>query len=160
MKSYIDRFLKHIHDLPEQKKMLISISYSSDMITKHFELILDTYLITPPQYNLLAILQGTYPKPCSLRELKEMIIDRDCDVSRMVQRLQANGLVENKIKKEDRRAVDIVISQKGLDLMTEIDKTESAAMFHPFFNISETEARQLNMLLQKVLEGLAANRPL
>lgn len=160
MQSFINRFLKHIHNLPEQKKMLVNMSYSAAMVNKHFELILDTYLITPPQYNLLAILRGTYPKPCTVRELKDMIIDRDSDVSRMVLRLQASGLVDSKIRKNDKRALDVIISKKGLDLLKEIDEKESEAMFNPFMQISEAEAKQLNELLQKVLEGLAAHRPL
>jgi MarR family transcriptional regulator, multiple gene regulator MgrA len=154
MKYYIDRFLKHIHDLPEQKKMLVSIDYTSDMVRKHFELILDKYLITPPQYNLLVILKGTHPKPCSIRQLKDMIIDRNSDVSRMVERLHSGGLIERERKTGDRRSMDVVINKRGLTLLAEIEKKESEAMYNPFYQISEGEARQLNELLQKVLDGL------
>lgn len=154
MKLFIDRFLKHIRNLPEQRKMLVSIDYSADMVKKHFEHRLDAYLITPPQYNLLFILVDTYPKPCSVRELKEMIIDRNCDVSRMVERLVAGGLVDRKIKATDKRAVDVVISQKGLDLMAEIEEKETAPIYGPFNHITDAEARELNRVLQKLLDGL------
>ncbi len=154
MKYIIDRFVKHIHDLPEQQKMLISIGYSSDMIKKHFEVILDKYGLTPPQYNLLRILQGRHPEPCKVRELKNMIIDRQSDVSRMIERLRLGGFIERKEKKEDRRAVDIVITEKGFMILNRIIEHEEKNMFGPFYHLTENEAKQLNVLLQKMLGGL------
>ena len=154
MKYIIERFLKHVHGLPEQQKMLVSISYSDTMLKKHFETILDKYSLTPPQYNLLRILQGKHPQPCKVSELKSMIINRDSDVSRMIERLRVIGLIDRKQKKEDRRAVDIVITEKGLSLVDQIAKQEEKNMFGPFCHLTEAEAKQVNVLLHKMMNGL------
>jgi DNA-binding MarR family transcriptional regulator len=154
MKMFIDRFLKHIHNLPEQHKMLVSVSYADDMITKHFEIILDKYSLTPPQYNILRILQGTYPKVCRVREIQDMIIDKNSDVSRLIERLRKNGFVDRTTREGDRRAVDVLISEKGLMILERIIKLEEANMFGPFYSLTEKEAKQLNLLLQKLLSSL------
>jgi DNA-binding MarR family transcriptional regulator len=154
MKYYIERFLKNIQNLPEQKKMLVSIDYTSDMVRKHFELILGKYGITPSQYNLLAILRGAEPEPCQIKQLKEMIIDRNCDVSRMVERLCNIGLVVRRRNPDNLRSAEVRITAAGLALLGDIAQRESEALYTPFFHISDTEARQLNELLQKVLDGL------
>jgi MarR family transcriptional regulator, multiple gene regulator MgrA len=154
MKLIIDRFLKHILNLPEQHKMLVSISYSHDMINKHFETILEKYSLSPSQYNLLRILQGKHPQPCNVLELKDEIINKKSDVSRLVERLRKNGLVDRQVKEADRRSVQIVITEKGLQTMERIKKEEQENMFGPFSHITDDEAKQLNIVLQKLLEGL------
>ena len=155
MKMLIDRFLKHIHNLPEQHKMLVSIGYSQYILEKHFEIILDRYSLSASQYNLLRILEGTYPKHCQINELKDMIVNKKSDVSRMVERLRKAGLIDRCVKTNDRRAVNICINEKGLELLNRIMKQEEANMFGPFLHVSEAEAKQLNQLLQKMLEGLS-----
>jgi MarR family multiple gene transcriptional regulator MgrA len=156
MDMIIDRFLKHIHDLPEQHKMLVSLGYTHDLITKHFETILAGYSITPSQYNVLRILQGMHPNPCSVFELRDMIVNKKSDVSRLVERLRKVGLVERTVYKTDRRRVDVIITRKGLDVLEQIIKNEEAKMFGPFFHLKQAEAKQLIALLQKLMEGMKA----
>ena len=156
MTMFIDRLVAHIKGLSPQQRMLVSIAYSDAILKKHFELILDKYSLTPPQYNLLRILEGVHPKHCTVSELKEMIIDKKSDVSRMIERLRKEGFVVRNVSKDDARMVEILITGKGLSVINEIRRKEEANMFNPFSHITDTEAEQLNVLLQKVIEGLRA----
>jgi DNA-binding MarR family transcriptional regulator len=110
---------------------------------------LDEYDLTPQQFNLLRILRGQYPKPASITLLKERMLDKMSDASRLVERLLAKGLVERKICPEDRRKVDVVITKKGLKLLEKIDKTDNE-MDNYLKNLSEVEAKKLNELLDKL----------
>lgn len=105
--------------------------------------------ITMQQYNLLRILRGQYPNPSSLTLLKERMLDKESDVSRLVSRLVAKGLVARKECKTDRRKVDLLITKEGLALLQQLDpKIEDAqSLFH---TLTPQEATELNNLLDKL----------
>jgi len=105
--------------------------------------------ITPQQYNALRILKGNYPKPYSTSQIRERMLDKMSDTSRIVDRLIQKGLVERKTCTSDRRLVDVVITKKGLNLLAQsnkaIDNQEEL-----FRKLTEEEAKQLNDLLDKI----------
>jgi DNA-binding MarR family transcriptional regulator len=76
------------------------------------------------------------------------MLDKMSDVSRLVQKLQIKGLLERKICKDDRRNVDILITQKGLDLLIPLDYLDDE--FKKIISLSSDEAEQLNALLDKM----------
>ena len=133
----------------EYHKLAVNIIFThSWLMSKIYEL-LDEYDLTPQQFNLLRILRGQYPKPASITLLKERMLDKMSDASRLVERLLAKGLVERKICPEDRRKVDVVITKKGLKLLEKIDNTDNE-MDNYLKNLSEVEAKKLNELLDKL----------
>jgi len=133
----------------EYHKLAVNLIFThSWLMSKIYEL-LDEYDLTPQQFNLLRILRGQYPKPASITLLKERMLDKMSDASRLVERLLAKGLVERKICPEDRRKVDVVITKKGLKLLEKIDKTDNE-MDNYLKNLSEVEAKKLNELLDKL----------
>lgn len=107
------------------------------------------YGITPPQYNTLRILRGQYPKVCNLNVVKERIVDKNSDVSRLIERLRIGGFVTRVPNEKDRRAVDILITEKGINLLKELDdKVDS--VWH-LDTLSDEEAAQISALLEKIL---------
>lgn len=106
------------------------------------------YDITMQQFNILRILRGQYPNPSSINLLRERMLDKMCDASRMVDRLKQKELIDRCVNKKDKRSVDIMISQKGLDLLTLIDAEVNSD--GPMKNITEEEARTLNTILDKL----------
>ncbi len=106
------------------------------------------YDITMQQFNILRILRGQYPNPSSINLLRERMLDKMCDASRMVDRLKQKELIDRCVNKKDKRSVDIVISQKGLDLLKQID--DEIDSDGPAKNITEEEARTLNAILDKM----------
>jgi MarR family transcriptional regulator, multiple gene regulator MgrA len=103
------------------------------------------------QYNILRILRGQHPKGTNINMLKERMLDRMSDVSRLVERLRKAGLVERKSSEVDRRAVDVKITDKGLALLQEIDLELPDLEDSLKLSLSEDEALQLNHLLDKIL---------
>ena len=104
--------------------------------------------LTIQQYNVLRILKGHAPEPITINGIIERMLDKMCDASRMVDRLKQKELIERCVSKKDRRSVDIVISQKGLDLLSKIDKELDENK--PMNNLSDEESKTLNKLLDKL----------
>lgn len=97
----------------------------------------------------MRILRGQYPKPCNLKLIKERILDRMSDASRIVDKLIAKGFVERKECKADRRHVDILITKKGLEMLASLDHVDDS--FKDLFkNLSNEEVDKLNELLDKL----------
>ncbi len=104
------------------------------------------------QYNILRILRGQHPKAATINLLKERMLDKMSDVSRLVERLRKADLVERKNCELDRRAVDVKITPKGLQLLKTIDE-EIVELDSCMKSLSEKEIIQLNKLLDKMLDN-------
>src|SRR6195952_4327001 len=105
--------------------------------------------ITNQQFNVLRILRGQYPKPATVNLIKERMIDKMSDASRIVDRLVQKGLVSRCTNNKDRRAVDIRISEVGLDILAKMDtEFKNKEIFKD--NLTEEEAGKLSDLLDKL----------
>jgi len=131
------------------QKLNLNLLFTNNWIREHHKKTFEEYGITPQQYNVLRILKGNYPKPYSTSQIRERMLDKMSDASRIVDRLIQKGLVERKTCKSDRRLVDVVITKIGIDLLEEsfsaINEQEKL-----FQNLSEEEASHLNELLDKI----------
>jgi MarR family 2-MHQ and catechol resistance regulon transcriptional repressor len=107
--------------------------------------------ITAQQYNILRILRGSFPKPLSTLQIRERMLEKMSDTSRIVDRLIVKGLVKKVTCKTDRRLVDVVITEKGKKLLERLDQRESE-MDAVLGNLSEKDAAQLSDLLDKIRE--------
>lgn len=133
----------------EHHKMLINILFTSGWLDAKHACNLKPYGISSQQYNILRILRGQHPKPATVNLLIERMLDKNSNASRLVEKLRLKKLVERATCPEDRRAVNVLITQKGLDLLTEIDKHETSFL-KELKNLSEKEAEQINLLLDKL----------
>ncbi len=133
----------------EYHKAALNIFVTSHWISSHHNDVFKKYHLTPQQYNVLRILRGRNPEPCTLFSVRERMIDKMSDVSRIVERLRIAGYVERSSCSDDRRAVDINISQKGLELLSTMQQEEEG-MDALMKSISVEEAKQLNDILDKL----------
>lgn len=133
----------------EHHKMLVNLIFTSNWLGAKHAMSLKPFGISSQQFNLLRILRGQHPKPATVNLLIDRMLDKNSNASRLVEKLRVKKLVERAVCPEDRRAVNVVITQKGLDLLAEIDKQETA-FFKELKNISEKEAEQINYLLDKL----------
>ncbi|RJP65368.1 MAG: MarR family transcriptional regulator, partial [Ignavibacteriales bacterium] len=101
------------------------------------------------QFNILRILRGQHPKPATIKLLKERMIDKMSDASRIVEKLRTKQLVDRQICKNNRRNVDVYITQSGLDLLNNIDKRNNE-MDDFMSRLQSGEVEQLNYLLDKL----------
>jgi DNA-binding MarR family transcriptional regulator len=132
-------------------KLALNIMFSNNWIMEGQTKILKPYQFTQPQYNVLRILRGSYPTPLTINSIIDRMLDRMSNVSRLVDKLVEKGYVNRTQSTDDRRAVDIVIMKKGLDILAEIDKKQEKWEAN-FTTITEDEAKQINNLLDKMRE--------
>lgn len=130
-------------------KLVVNVLFTSSWMTNKLKNELDNYNITTQQFNVLRILRGQHPNPSSVNLIKERMLDKMCDASRILVRLQEKKLLTRISNIEDRRSVDIHITEKGLDLLQLIN-VELAIKTSLSENIDDQEARQLNDLLDKL----------
>ncbi|HWB62291.1 MAG TPA: MarR family transcriptional regulator [Chitinophagales bacterium] len=149
----IEQLIKQPKFKCEGNRAVVSILYASGLINSYFESVFKKFDITLQQFNALRILRGQYPKPCTVNLIRDRMLDKMSDASRIVERLRKAGLVERTTSKTDRRAVDVLITQKGLSLLSEIDKMEKELTL-PHSKLTEAEAKQLNNLIEKVFDSL------
>jgi DNA-binding MarR family transcriptional regulator len=132
----------------EQQKAMINLLFTYHWAVSKMKSDFKPYDITMQQFNILRILRGQMPNPCTINILKERMLDKMCDASRMVDRLLQKGFIERCVNKKDRRAVDIKISTQGLDLLAKFDEiTDPNKLFSA---LTDLEAKTLNQLLDKV----------
>lgn len=134
----------------EYHKAFVGISYLYNIIDYTQQKLFKEYDITPQQYNALRILRGQHPKPATVGLIKERMIDRNSDASRIVERLRKAGLVERVTCENDRRAVDVVITEKGLALLKRMDSVVNDIQ-EPLKKLDKTEIGELNELFDKML---------
>ncbi|MBC7447341.1 MAG: MarR family transcriptional regulator [Hymenobacteraceae bacterium] len=105
--------------------------------------------LTLPQFNILRILRGQHPHPASVQLLIQRMLDKTSNASRIVDKLEAKALVTRTVCPHDRRAVDVLITAKGLALLEQIDAADSLSRIG-FQHLTAEEATQLNTLLDRV----------
>ncbi|GAA4340271.1 MarR family transcriptional regulator [Mucilaginibacter gynuensis] len=130
-------------------KVTINISYTSGWMSNFMRPHFEKYNLTVQQFNILRILRGQYPKPATINLLKDRMIDKMSDASRIVDRLVQKGLVSRCTNSKDRRAVDIRISEEGLAILSKMD-VDFKAKDLLRSNLSEEEAGTLSDLLDKL----------
>ncbi|MBC5773444.1 MarR family transcriptional regulator [Pontibacter sp. KCTC 32443] len=133
----------------EWQKASLNLLYTSGFLFNGYESFFKRYGLTTQQYNSLRILRDQYPNPISTSGLREKMLDKMSDTSRLVSRLNAKGFVEVKQNPHDKRLVNIILSEKGHRLMEAIDP--ELPMLDGMLNgLTEEEATMLSDLLSRV----------
>ena len=136
----------------EFSKAIINIAYTSSWLQQQHLALFKEHALTAPQFNILRILRGQHPNPSTVNLLIDRMLDKSSNASRIVDRLEQKGLVSRKQCKDDRRAVDVYISDKGLQILSELD-VKLKSFESGLSKLSESEAETLNLLLDKLREG-------
>jgi len=134
----------------EFEKLVVNIIYTSRWLEYEEGKLFRKYDITLPQYNLLRILRGQYPKAASVNLLIDRMLDKSSNASRIVETLRKKGLVDRKECKSDRRKVDVIINNEGLRVLEEANTEMTALHENHKKALTTTEAEQLNELLDKL----------
>ena len=129
----------------------VNIIFTHNWLVNQQKAFFKPYGITLQQYNVLRILRGQSPKAITTSAIRERMLDRMSDVSRIVDRLVKKELVTRSTCKSDKRLVDVFISEKGLELLLEIDAKD--AIDHSFSALSEDELHVLNDLLDRLRDS-------
>lgn len=132
----------------DYQKAAINLIYTYNWLNEKMKKFFESEGITGQQFNILRILRGA-GTPISTLQIRERMLDKMSDTSRIVDRLVLKGLAQKNVCKNDKRLVDVSISAKGRKLLEKIDgyETEMDALLG---NLSSAEAKQLNNLLDKI----------
>jgi len=141
----------------EFHKLVINLKFTAGWLSGIHNKIFKSYGISSQQYNVLRILRGQYPKPSTLILIRERMLDKESNASRLIDKLESSGYSKRVQCPNDRRQVDITITDQGRQLLDEIDP-EVDYVTSQIFNINEDEAKLLNNLLDKLRNGLESNK--
>jgi DNA-binding MarR family transcriptional regulator len=133
----------------EYQKAMINIMYTHNQLIGNMSDIFKGYDITRQQYNVLRILRGQFPGHASVNVIKDRMLDKMSDTSRIVERLRIKGLITRADCLSDKRSVEIRITNAGLELLDKMERPveELESLLH---NLTYEETRQLNHLLDKI----------
>lgn len=148
----IDKDIQQTKFRNAHQKAAINLIYTVGWMREKIKIIFETEDITPQQFNILRILRGSFPQPLSTLQIRERMLEKMSDTSRIVDRLIAKGLVKKLTCKSDRRLVDVIISDKGKKLLEKLDLRQDE-IDAVLANLSEEDANMLSNLLDKARDG-------
>lgn len=129
-----------------RQKAVINLIYTSNWLQSRQQEFFKSFGITGQQFNILRILKGQFPKSISGTEIKARMLDRNSDISRLLDRLAGKRLITKNTCPNDKRASDVLITEEGLDLLKQINKTQKQDVV---LSLTEEEAIALSDLLDK-----------
>lgn len=129
-----------------QQKLAVNLLYTTNWLSRHYDDFFKDLDLTTQQYNVLRILRGQYPRHCTLKLVKERMLDPMSDASRIMDKLVAKGYVQRAQCPSDRRSVNLLISEKGLELLKNLDFIDDATK-NIFKNLPTAKIELLNELL-------------
>ncbi len=144
----IEKEIKQGSFRSEQMKAMINFLYTANGVQLQQTQFFKKFDLSAQQYNILRILKGQLPNAATVNLLIERMLDKSSNASRLVEKLRLKGLVDRVQNKEDRRAVNIKITNKGLALIDEIAEAHDEIQL---LNVlSDKEAKSLNEILDKI----------
>lgn len=130
------------------QKVAVNLLFTSNWLVSRQHEFFKPFGVTTQQFNILRILRGQHPSQISGVEIKGRMLDRNSDISRLLDRLLKKELVTKSQSENDKRAANVSITEKGLALLSRIDEKFQEAE-RSQFNLTEAEAVQLSQLLDK-----------
>ena len=137
----------------EKHKAMVNLQFTQLAISNKLGEVFKRSNISAQQYNVLRILRGQYPNSASIGLIKERMLDKNSDVSRIIDRLKRKKLLERKGCKLDRRQKDVTISDEGLKLLETLDQ-DLSSIEKVIANVSEEDAVKLNSILDEIRQSL------
>lgn len=134
----------------DHQRVVINMLFTYGWLKEQLATWLKPYGLTSQQFNVLRILRGQHPKPVTTWEIRERMLDKMSDASRLVDRLAKLKYVEKCVSPGDRRLVDVRISDAGLALLEQIDVRTNAPYDRMKDALTPEEAQQLSHLLDKL----------
>ncbi|NBU81743.1 MAG: MarR family transcriptional regulator [Flavobacteriaceae bacterium] len=145
----IEHIIKSTIPLDDAKKVFLNFTYTQNVIGDKFHEILKPYDISREQYNVLRILRGQKGCPANLCIIQEHMLSKNSNTTRLIDKLLLKNYVTREVCPDNRRKIEVLITQKGLDILCELDPI---VMEHEQFfanNLTKQELKQLNNLLEK-----------
>lgn len=132
------------------EEAVIGVLRAADLFRRRLAALFEPHGLTLQQYNVLRILRGARPEPLPTMEIAERMMEQAPGITRLVDRLEAKGLVERQRGADDRRCVRCTITPPGLALLARLDEPVTRMDEELLAALDAGEARQLGALLARV----------
>ena len=143
----IEDEIKQQRFVSPNQKAVINLLYTTNWLLAKQKDVFKSYNVTLQQFNIMRILRGQHPKSISATEIKARMLDKNSDVSRLLDRMIAKGLVSKKTSISDKRAADVNLTQEGIALLADMDKVQQK--LDNIITLSESDAILLSDLLDR-----------
>ncbi|UPQ79031.1 MarR family transcriptional regulator [Flavobacterium azooxidireducens] len=145
----IEEIIKSNSPISIEKRTVLNIMFTQNVIADAFNDILKSFDLSVEQFNVLRILRGQKGKPANMCVIQERMIAKTSNTTRLVDKLLLKGLVNREVCEQNRRKMEITITEKGLKLLAELDPKIEAHETLFSTNLSSEELENLNNLLEK-----------
>ncbi|GAA4070686.1 MarR family transcriptional regulator [Flavobacterium cheonanense] len=145
----IEDIIKSNVTMDDAKKVVLNIMVTQNVLSEKFNEVLKPYDLSGEQYNVLRILRGQKGNPANMCVIQERMIAKNSNTTRLIDKLLLKNLVTREVCPENRRKIEVLITEKGLELLEELDPKvlENEKLFAA--NLNQKELVELNTLLEK-----------
>ncbi|WP_333600039.1 MarR family winged helix-turn-helix transcriptional regulator [Flavobacterium sp.] len=145
----IEDIIKSTVAMDDAKKVILNIMYTQNVINDKFSELMKPYDLSGEQYNVLRILRGQKGCPANMCVIQERMLAKNSNTTRLIDKLLLKDFVTREVCPDNRRKIEVLITQKGLDVLAELDPkvNEHEQIFAA--NLNKEEVQQLNTLLEK-----------
>jgi DNA-binding MarR family transcriptional regulator len=154
MGKVLKQWIKSAKEIPVRSELSLNLRVASNLIYNEFEKVTLERGITGTQYNVLRILKGVYPEGHARCGIAERMLDRASDITRIIDRLEKQGLAERDRTEKDRRISITKITEKGLKTVNELNPKVEKLNKSVTKNLNDEECRLLSDFLEKMYEHL------
>lgn len=145
----IEDVIKSTVTMDDAKKVILNIMFTQNVINDKFTELMKPYDLSGEQYNVLRILRGQKGCPANMCVIQERMLSKNSNTTRLIDKLLLKDFVTREVCPDNRRKIEVMITQKGLDVLNELDPfvLEHEKLFAK--NLTHAELEQLNTLLEK-----------
>ena len=145
----IEEVIKSTVKMDNAKKVILNIMYTQNVVQDHFNELIKPYDLSGEQYNVLRILRGQKGKPANMCVIQERMLAKTSNTTRLVDKLLLKEFVTRNVCPDNRRKIEVLITQKGLDVLKELDPKVDEHEKTFADNLKPEELVFLNQLLEK-----------
>lgn len=145
----IEDEIKSTVPLDNSKKIILNVLYTQNVVTDKLNEVLKPYDLSGEQYNVLRILRGQKGNPANMCVIQERMLAKTSNTTRLVDKLLLKNLVTRNVCPENRRKIEVLVTQKGLDILAELDPKVREHENSFSKNLNSEELELLNQLLEK-----------
>jgi len=145
----IEEIIKSNSPIALPKRTVLNIMYTQNILAEQFSDLLKPFDISAEQFNVLRILRGQKGQPANMSLIQERMLAKTSNTTRLVDKLLLKGLVTREICPDNRRKMEVMITEKGMDLLAELDPKVDEHEASLSRSLNEQELEKLNFLLEK-----------
>jgi DNA-binding MarR family transcriptional regulator len=146
----IEEAIKQSRFADSYHRSLVNLFYTANWLRDRQIRLLKQFDILPQHYNVLRIIRGKDPEPVSPGQIKEVLIDKANDLTRLLDKLEKKGLIRRRLCPANRRKMDVTLTPKGAQLLEDAAKTMDTLTREMKDKLSDKEAASLGRLLDKM----------